>query len=108
MKLTPVNGNFLVEPRLHSQVKTEQLRERVEKSGSGLLIPDIKPDNTKHDFEGIPNQGIIRFLPEGYDGELAVGTMIVFDEQNPKGFKWDGMTLFPIKRDQIVGVFADD
>lgn len=109
MAVVPVNDNFLIEPRLHSELKTEQLRKQVAKSGSGLLIPDSKPDNTRHDFEGVPNQGIIRYVPEGYAGELKVGLFVVFAEANPKGFKDPDnpkVTLFPIKSDQIVAVIA--
>lgn len=102
MALIPTNGNYMIEPQLHSTRKTEELRKRVAESGTGILIPDHKPDNTKHDFEGVPCIGTIRFVPPDADPNLPVGMVVVFSEQNPKGFKWDGMTLFPIKREQIV------
>jgi hypothetical protein len=104
--LTPTNGNYMIEPRLHSDIKTQELRKRMAKSG--LLTPDIKPDS-KTTFEGIPNTGTIRFVPADADPNLKVGMVVVFDEPKPHGFKWEGMTLFPIKREQIIaGLIEDD
>ena len=106
MVLKPVNGYYFVEPILQSTAKTEELRKRAGKSG--LLIPDHKPDNTRHDFEGIPVMGTIRFVPDDADPGLTVGMTVVFNEQNPKGFKWEGMTLFPLKHDQIIAGLLED
>ncbi len=108
MALTPVNGYYFVEPQLHSDRKTEELRKRVAESGSGILIPDHKPDNTRHDFEGIPCFGTIRFVPADADPNLPVGMRVVFKEDNPKGFKWEGMKLFPLKAEQIVAGLVED
>lgn len=104
--ITAVNGNFLIEPVLRTDQENKELRERLEKSG--LLMPDNanRPDN-KTKFEGVPNQGIIRYMPEGYAGELKVGMHVVFDENTPQGLKYEGMTLFAIKDFQIVAVVLE-
>lgn len=98
--LIPVSGNLFVRPVLASEERAEAIAKR-----SGLLIP--KPDN-KHSFEGVPNQGIIYALPADYSGSLKVGSRVVFDEKAPKGFKWDGFTLFPLKIEQIVAEVAQN
>lgn len=97
MALRAVGGNFFIEPRLNTDRMAANLKKR-----SGLLV--AAPDN-KHSFEGVPNTGVIRFVPEGYAGELKVGMMVVFDEPKPKGFKNPDnlkMTLFPLQREQII------
>lgn len=102
--ITPTNGNFLIEPIIRTEQETKELRDRLAKSG--LYAADIKPDN-KTKFEGVPNQGIIRYIPEGYEGELKAGMHVVFDESTPQGFKHDGMSLFAIKDFQIVAVIPE-
>lgn len=104
--ITPVNGNFLVEPMLRTEIENKELKDRMAKSG--LLVPDAagKPDN-KNKFEGVPNQGVIRHIPESYKGELKVGQMIVFAIESPSGLKWEDKTLFAVKADQIVAVITE-
>lgn len=105
MKIQPVNNYVFVEPILHSELKTRALR----KKASTILIPDLKPDNKTHDFEGVPSVGIIRYLPEGNDyGNLEIGMTIAFNEPNPKGFKLDDEKLFALKPEQIVAVISDE
>lgn len=101
MAVAPINGYYLVEPQLHSDRKVEELRRHVKKSGTNLLIPELKPDS-KTTFEGIPNFGVIRFVPADADPDLQVGMLVVFNEPKPLGFKHEGKTLFPLKADQIL------
>lgn len=101
--ITPVNGNFLVEPLLRTEAEKTELRERLAKSGLVLPTNAGDPDN-RTKFEGVPCEGFIRYLPEDYSGELTAGMHIVFREDNPKGFKHGGVTLFGIKADQIMAV----
>lgn len=103
MQITPVNNNFLVEPILRTAAETDELRKRAGKSG--LLIAETKPDN-KNKFEGIPNTGTIRYLPESYKGELKVGMHVVFAIDKPNGIKHEGVALFAIKQEEIVAVFS--
>jgi co-chaperonin GroES (HSP10) len=105
--ITPVNGYFLVEPVLRTELENKELKARMEKSG--LIMPDNanQPDN-RNKFEGVPNQGYVRYLPEAYKGGIKVGMHIVFDEDKPNGVKHDDITLFALKEDQIVAVILED
>ena len=102
--ITPVGDNILVEPILRMAAATKELRERASKSG--ILVPDKKPDN-RETFEGIPNQGYVRFLPANYQGPLKPGDHVIFSVEKPEGFKHDGMQFFAIKPDQIVATIPD-
>lgn len=97
--ITPAPGKLLVRPVLASEERAEAIRKR-----SGLYIP--KPDN-KHSFEGVPNQGIIYAIDPEYSGDLKVGVRVIFNENQPKGFKWDDFTLFPLDIDQIVAIVEE-
>lgn len=96
-----VNGYILIQPIFPREQEQKEMAERLAKSK--ILMAESKPDN-KNSFEGVPTQGYIRFLPEGYKGNLKAGMHIVFDEKSPQGFKHEGVTLFSIKQDQIVAV----
>lgn len=94
MPLVPINDTALIEPKLRSAKFADEVMAR-----SGLYMP--KPENTQHSFEGIPNEGDIFALPADYSGELKVGMRVVFKENRPAGFKFDGHKLLPIKIDNI-------
>ena len=96
--LRPSSGKVLVTPYLPSQARADEVHAR-----SGLFIP--KPTNSGGSFEGIPSQGYVYALPEGYDGPLVAGMRVVFSEKAPKGFKNPEdpeQTLFALDLDQIV------
>lgn len=95
MKFKPTSGNVALRPILPSEARADEVRKR-----SGLYLP--KPTNSGGSFEGIPSQGIIFALPDEYDGDLKIGDRVVFSEQAPKGFKFEGETLFVFKLEQIV------
>lgn len=103
--IVPTSDNILVEPILRMAAATKELRDRAAKSG--LFVADQKPDN-RETFEGIPNQGIVRYLPESYVGELKVGDHVIFSVEKPEGFKFEGQHLFAIKPDQIVGKLTEE
>ena len=90
----PVAGSVLLEPVLQRAEWAENVEKR-----SGIIIPP--PDN-KHSFEGVPNQGIVFSLPDGYDGPLQVGMRVLFDDKNPHGFKHDGKPIIRIKLENIL------
>ena len=104
--ITAVNGNFLIEPVLRTEKEREELKDRLQKSG--LVMPESAgKSNNRDNFEGVPSTGYIRYIPESYEGELKVGMFIVFEEQNPAGFKHEGVTLFALKDYQIVAVVTE-
>ncbi len=101
--ITPTAGHVLVTPILWTEIRAAELKKR-----SGLLL--AQPDN-KHTFEGIPNQGTVVALPDGYEGDLKVGAHVVFAENNPKGFKDPEdpeRTLFALKFEQIIAEVLND
>lgn len=98
--LIPAKGRVIVKVYLRSKAEAEAVQKR-----SGLLIPTQK-DN-KHTFEGVPNEGFIYALPDDYSGPLKLGQHVVFDEDSPKGFKWQGETMFALKTDQIAAIIED-
>lgn len=101
MGITPVNDHVMLRPLLHSDIRAKEIMAR-----SGLYL--AKPDNKMTSFEGIPSQGIVYALPEGYTGELKIGARVVFSETAPKGFKHEGVVLFPIAIDKIIAEVVDD
>lgn len=102
--ITPVNDNFLIEPIMRTAAQTEELRKRASKSG--LIIPEAKTDN-RETFEGIPNQGYIRYLPESYSGDMKAGTRIIFAVEKPQGFKFQDENLIPVKQSEIVAIIPE-
>lgn len=98
--ITPNPDSCLVEAYLPSKAFGDDLKKR-----TGLLY------QTKHDkktsFEGIPNRGYIYALPADYDGPNKIGQQIVFDDNSPQGFKWNGKTLFPIKLEAIAAIISE-
>lgn len=97
MALIPLAGRVVLTPYLHSDIFADELKRR-----SGLYV--VKPDN-KHSFEGTPSVGTVIALPDGYDGELRVGGLVVFSESAPKGFKDpddNKRTLFVLDLTQVV------
>lgn len=98
--IKPTKDNVLIELILRSQVFADAVHKR-----SGLYVPP--PENKMHSFEGIPNEGIVFALFDGYAGPLKVGDRVVFNESNPKGFKFEGHKLLPVKVDQIMGVIDE-
>lgn len=99
--IIPSAGICLVEPYLHSKAYADEVKSR-----SGLYV-ESKPDH-KSTFEGVPNRGFIVALPENYAGDHKVGQQIVFNEESPKGFKWNDKTLFPIQIKNIAAVIVED
>lgn len=99
-----INGYYLVEPILRTDAAHAELAAKAAKAG--LLVAKTEPDN-KNNFEGIPNQGYIRHLPEGHKGNLKVGMRIVFEDEKPNAFKDDETTLFALKEDQIVAIVLE-
>lgn len=88
MELEPMPGFILIEP------EDRQPRQ----TASGILIKEPK-------FEGAPIAGRIYAIagsgiPEGY-AELKVGDRVIFKEEAPKGFKFEGKSLFALKPEQI-------
>ena len=94
-----LNGKVLVEPVLHSDIRSEDAEKR-----SGLFIP--KPANKLLDFEGIPNVGMVRYLPKSYDGLVQVGDRVVFKEERPVGIKYEGEKLFCLDLDQVIAIIG--
>lgn len=101
-----VNGYFLVEPILRTDAAHAEIKKKVEAAGL-VMAEKAAPDN-KEKFEGIPNQGYIRYLPEDNKTALKVGMHIVFDEKTPNAFKDGETTLFALKENQIVAVVLEE
>lgn len=99
--IKPANGRVLIELVLRSQAYAEAVHKR-----SGLFVPP--PENKMHSFEGIPNEGVVFALPDDYNGPLQIGDRVIFNESNPKGFKFEGHKLLPVDVDQIMGVIDAD
>lgn len=97
-ELTPINGRIAVEPKLRSKDLEDQLNKKI--PGFVYQAPD--------GMEGLPDRGIVYKLPEDYDGDLKVGDYVVFKEDKPKGYKWDGRTLFFLKPEQIVCTLEEE
>lgn len=84
MKLIPLGDRVLLEPIFPKQELAEKLEEN-----SGLSLPPI---DDKQSFEGVPEKGIVRELPEEYDGPLKIGMKVFFKSERPSGFKLDDGT----------------
>ena len=97
--LVPTKGKVLIEPVLHSDIRSEETEKR-----SGLFVP--KPSNKLYDFEGVPSVGIVRNLPKGYEGVIEVGDRVVFSELKPHGFKHDGTKLFCLEVEQVIAIIG--
>lgn len=74
---------------------------------SGIVV-------TKPKYQGVPNKGTVFAIGEGVndgdrplDIEVKVGDRVVFEEPNPRGFKYEGKGLFKLHKSQILGVFDD-
>lgn len=96
-----VAGKVLIEPYFNSKALAAEVKKR-----SGLEVAKIRDNKTS--FEGVPNQGFIYALPADYHGELRLGQLVIFRNSNPKGFMWEGKTLFPLELDQILGIVKED
>lgn len=105
MALVPTAGHVIITPYLASQVRADAVKKR-----SGLLI--APPTNHKDGgYEGIPNQGYVVALPDGYDGTLQLGDRVVFSENQPKGFKDpddEKRPLFALQLDQILATIPGE
>lgn len=66
------------------------------KSAAGLHV--VEPSK-----QGAPNTGIV-FAVGSDVKRVKVGQEVVFDEQHPKGIKWEGRKIIPVHEDQIVAV----
>lgn len=103
MALIPRAGTVLVTQHLQSEAEAADLRKRMAKVGL------LGPQKVTKEFEPIPSVGFIWALPEGYSHDyIKVGAKVVFKEQNPKGFKWEGEKLLSLDLEQIVAVVLDD
>lgn len=104
MAVEPLPGKVIITPYLQSEALAADVKKR-----SGLLV--APPDNKRHGFEGIPNQGFVFALPADYDGPLEPGLRVVFKENNPQGFKdpkdLDKRTFFSLQLDQVIAVVKD-
>lgn len=102
MAIVPLKDHVLVRPYLQSEAFADDVKKR-----SGLLI--APPDNKKHSFEGIPNQGFIWAVCPGA-GVLSPGMHVVYRENNPKGFKDPSdpkLKLFSLELDQIIAIVEE-
>lgn len=99
-EINPI-GKVLVEIHFVSDIRKDELKRR-----TGLELPD--PDN-HHTFEGLPNRGWIRYIGSQCDlsDDLKIGTEVVFREDHPKAFLWQGMQLLALAPDQIMAWFPD-
>lgn len=96
--LVPLPGTVLVEPLLRHEAMQDDIQNRI----SGFLM-------AKPEYEGIPNVGTVYALPEGYvDDHIKVGARVLFNENQPKGFKFEDRKLFRLQLEQIVAIFIKE
>lgn len=59
-------------------------------------------------LEGVPNTGRVYMIGEDVrqDG-LKAGDLVFFNEQRPKGFRWEGKRLFAMLPEQILAVITE-
>ena len=105
MKIIPVNETFLVEAILRTDAQHEETKKKVEKAGL-IMVAKTQPNN-RETFEGIPNQGYVRYLPESYKGEIKAGTRIVFQIEKPNGFHIGDEKLISVKQAEIVAIIPE-
>lgn len=90
-----IGNNILVE--IEDRVKLAMGLDDDGQTTSGFFVPPPE-------FQGIPNSGTVVAI--GKDVVFPrVGDRIVFAEDKPKGFKWDGRKLFKLPADNVLGVF---
>lgn len=88
--IKPAAEYILVEPI----TRGEQRRREIE-SRSALLVPDPPA-------EGPPNMGVVYAIGSDISLDISVGETVVFREDSPKGFEWEGVKLFPLRAEQIL------
>jgi len=90
-------GQFvLVEPITNRQEFSKKL------SAMGLVAQEKGP-------EGPPNRGKVLSIGDGIKNpEYAVGDVVIFNEEQPSGFKHEGQDYLPIHQGKIIGILKDD
>ena len=80
MRLGALPGKVLVE--------FEPYVERTAKGIEGFVIADPK-------HEGLPYKGTVLAVGSGVR-DVAVGDRIIYKEQSPQGFEYDGKKIIPV------------
>jgi hypothetical protein len=94
--MNPVGDIVAIEPILVQEVWAASIRK------AGLVAP-------KPDFQGAPFMGYVRAIaPKIEDPEIAIGDVVIFKEDHPKGIDYKGKTIFPISYDKIQAKYEGD
>ncbi len=94
--MNPIRDIVAIEPILIEEVWASSIRK------AGLLAP-------KPQFQGAPYLGYVRAIsPAIKDAEIAVGDVVVFKEEHPKGVDYKGKTIFPLSYDKILAKYEGD
>lgn len=102
-ELNALGDKVIVEIISQNEEEDRQLQEKMSKSG--LLMPSRDTTDPKR-ASGPPVLGIIYALGpkavEKFGDNIVVGDKVVYDEKQPRGFKWDDKKLLALTMDQIV------
>lgn len=86
------NQYVLVEPINQNDIKAQEIAER-----SGLIY--------KPKYQGAPDRGYVRFISNEIKTPLyKVGDVVLFKNDIPDGFKYNGVSYLPIEHNQIMAV----
>lgn len=88
--MKPLNDFVIVEPIERNDEIKQQFKHIVVQA----------PKN-----QGQPLKGFVRFISdELQDTQYKIGDTVVFKEDQPSGFKYDGVGYFALHHKQILGV----
>lgn len=94
MMLEPLGTRVLIEPKLNSELRAEQV-----KASSGLLLA-----TSKH--EGQPKVGRVVAIGRKVD-RCKVDDIVVFSELSPEGIKWEGVGYLWSENENILAIWHD-
>lgn len=108
-ELNALGDKVIVEIISQNEEEDRQLQEKMKKSG--LLMPSRDTTDPKR-ASGPPVLGIVYALgpkaAEKFGKNIVVGDRVVYDEKQPRGFKWDDKKLLALESDQIVARLERD
>jgi co-chaperonin GroES (HSP10) len=96
MQLVPRDKTIALELSLPRASWAKKIKAR-----SGLLVP---PPDKMYSFEGIPQKGVVYALPESYKGPLKAGMLVIFKDNAPKAFKFEGKDLAIMELSKITAI----
>lgn len=91
----PIGDKVIIEPVLNSQLAAQDLKKR-----TGLILASPK-------HQGIPIIGDVVAIGPDVD-RCKVGDRVMFKEQSPRGFKWEGKGYIPTTNNHILALVTED